>query len=267
MHYLFTRFNVALSSEALPTSDAWLSSRLALFERFAVDSVIRQTVKDFKWVVAFDDRSPAWFRTEIENRTGNLFEPVWISGKFDATKLIQSLRLPQNEAYSFLSTRMDNDDAVAEDFVEAIQHAAKSSNAEFLNLTNGLQYSAGRVYSRLDPSNPFISRQEQVEVGSSPRTVFERQHDQLRELGSIQQVRLSPLWMQIVHDENLANSIKGVRADPRKVTGFSPSIELVPIGRLRLTAERARTAVRMGLRVVSRPSRIRWLIRSLTGSR
>ena len=56
-----------------------------------------------------------------------------------------------------ITSRLDNDDAIARDFVEMVQNCFTKQEVEFINFTYGAQYSDGRMFARLDPSNAFIS--------------------------------------------------------------------------------------------------------------
>ena len=60
--------------------------------------------------------------------------------------------------------------------------------------------------------NPFISRVE-ADVRAL-QTVFVDQHQLLSGYGRITQVRTEPMWIQVIHGGNIANVVRGIRADP-----------------------------------------------------
>jgi len=165
-----------------------------------------------------------------------------------------------------ITTRLDNDDAIASDYLEAIQRAAGGLTGGFVNFTHGFQLAHGRLYRRSDPSNAFISR---VETKAPLTTVFVDQHQWLRRHGPITQVNESPKWLQVVHGGNVANAAHGIRAHPRELAAWfavEPG-QLEAVSPLRLRVDQARSAVQLAGRVVRRPSRLRWLYRVVMSGR
>lgn len=62
-HFILTRFNLRLwtkDKKQQPTrTSEWLEKRFQLFETFCLPSIKSQSVKNFKWIVLFDESTPA----------------------------------------------------------------------------------------------------------------------------------------------------------------------------------------------------------------
>ncbi|MFZ2442958.1 MAG: hypothetical protein WAW51_11395, partial [Ilumatobacteraceae bacterium] len=137
-------------------------------------------------------------------------------------------------------------------YIARVQAAATEEG--FVNFTSGAQWAQGRLYRRLDPSNPFISR---VEKGPRAATVFAADHNKLAALGPIRQFGDGPMWLQVVHDSNLENRTNGIRMAPAEVTErFTIVATPQQVSRLGLAAAQVGTAARMAARMVARPRRL-----------
>lgn len=259
-HFVLTRFNVRFAKSPPPT-EAWLTERLSLFDRYTARSLASQTVAPDGWLV-FCGPSPGWLLDEL-TRIGrdvpflHLIVDDRVFTHAVAANAISTL--VEGMDGRIITTRVDNDDAIATDYVEAVRRAAANVTDGFVNFTHGLQLTEGRAYRRSDPSNPFISRVE-ADVRAL-QTVFVDQHQLLSGYGRITQVRTEPMWIQVIHGGNIANVVRGIRADPQRVSArfATDMLDLEPIGGRRLRVEQAVTAAAMGLRVVRSPRRLRTL--------
>jgi hypothetical protein len=261
-HVLLTRFNTRLDDDTPPPPETWLRSRLELFDQYALPSVAQQDVPPDSWLIFCDAGSPGWFREEFPDRLPVWAEPVWLDGPFSTDKAAAAVAARVATPW-VITTRMDNDDCIARNYLGAVR-AAFASSREFINFTAGLQFEGGRLYRRLDPSNAFLSLAEPA-VGLT--TVFIDWHDRVANHGPLRQVRTPPMWIQIVHGENLANSVRGIRINPSGIAPrFAPDLQLVDASRLTLILDRAWTTLRLGLRVISKPHRLKWLIQSVIPS-
>ena len=249
-HFLLTRFNVRLADRS-PATDEWLRDRLRLFKTFTVPSVHGQTCTDFRWLALCDESSPAWLREELLQVA--MLEPVWVREAWTPGLPAEVVHQQRGGADGMVVTsRVDNDDAIARSYIARVQGAATEEG--FVNFTSGAQWAQGRLYRRLDPSNPFISR---VEIGPRAATVFAADHNKLAALGPIRQLVGGPMWLQVVHDSNLANRTNGIRTSPTELTQrFTIAATPQPVSRLGLAAAQAATAARMAARMVARPRRL-----------
>ena len=127
-HLVLTRFNTAIGyAPSLRRLDSdWLRERLILFERFCMPSMAAQQDAQFQWVVFFDAASPAWFKDKIKSY-GTLIMPLYIDGL--ATDPVIAERVARTGLVSsqyLVTTRLDNDDALASNHLATVQKAFRS---------------------------------------------------------------------------------------------------------------------------------------------
>ena len=214
-HVILTRFNVRYVEDktvASPGLDLnWLRERFILFEKYCFPSVMAQSVQDFRWVLFFDAMTPEPFiskaRALVERRPGTF--PI-----FCDVLPISSVQKAVKEVVSdatewLLTTRLDNDDGLNVDHVATIQAAQSCKNAEVLNCSTGIVLRGNRTYLFKHPSNAFISLSEPF---SEFKTVFSiTRHIFAHENYPVKQVHGQPQWLQVVHENNISNRVRGWR--------------------------------------------------------
>jgi hypothetical protein len=254
LHLILTRFNLPMIEADL--DEGWLRYRLDLFRRFTLPSVETQTATSFRWLVLVDPASPPWLLDELASSLDDeRYEVV------PMTRLgeVGPLALRQIDAHAdpgtthLLTTRLDNDDALAVDFVAAIQRGFSEQSFEFLNFPSGAQLANGRV--RLVPhrANPFITLVERLVPGAVPRGAYLCSHMEIAAHGPVRQLRTHPMWLQVIHDRNLDTRAGGFRVLPADVLGrFDISHPAVAEER-HYRAGQVRDACDLALRIVRRP--------------
>lgn len=241
-HFVLTRFNIASPGREAPIRNApgWLTRRFELFETYCLPSMAAQQVKDFEWLIYFDEQTPTLFRERILAAQAFVpFHAVFV-GSFHASLAAQDVAARLDDTVSrVLTTRLDNDDAVSNDFLARIRDAAsKLPNGTMLNFREGVALRKGRLYSARDESNPFTSLIEQA-VGA--QTIWAAPHTELVTRFPTHQIVTDPCWLQVVHDENVANRIKGKRlADEGVLKRFrlAPSVAIKATNPLSLLLDR-----------------------------
>ncbi len=217
-HFLITRFNLKLKEwqttkqgESV-VSEIWLTHRFELFKTYCLPSVKQQTNQNFKWLVCFDSETPAIFKNEIDliAKSYSNFKPLYIDGFTEAlttiSKVINSY-LTVSDIH-IITTRLDNDDALHKTFIDTIQESFKAQDSYIIDVCNGFQYIPGKkqdvVRVMTMKFNPFLSY---VERTYSFQTILSRPH---LDWSDTEHIRLmtEPLWMQIIHDENITNAEK-----------------------------------------------------------
>lgn len=218
-HYFMTRFNMATPGRefAIRTQPGWLDYRFDLFERFCAPSLAAQTDGNFRWIIYFDEATPAPHRDRIETLRKKFgFHPFY-TGLFAAEGWTRSLRetfAPGTDRV--LTTRLDSDDALAEDFVARL-HAAVAAAGERpggYNFTEGLIRRADALYAIRHPSNAFFSWLSPN--GPELRTAPSIHHMTIASEGPVVQIGGDPVWMQIVHESNVSNRVRGRRVSPAR---------------------------------------------------
>lgn len=250
-HIVMTRFNVHVPERAGAPDEAWLRDRLRWFELFTVPSIMAQTVKPDCWMIFCDAASPEW----LLNRMPPFATVRPVRGIFTAAVAAESV---SSFIGPLITTRVDNDDAIAIDYLEAVQREAPVEG--YVNFMHGLQLSGERLYRRSDPSNAFISRAEAQAYG----TVFAQPHRSIIEGHSVRQVKGAPMWLQVVHDRNWANAAIGIRTSGEHLRRFAVDAHVSDRG---IRVDRILSAMRVAGRVICRPHRLVWALRVIRGNR
>ncbi|HEY9825634.1 MAG TPA: glycosyltransferase [Stenomitos sp.] len=216
-HFLLTRFNVRVnySVERIGINPDWLFHRFKLFEQYCYPSVLAQTNSDFKWLVYFDADTPQSFKEKISNYAKwENFLPIYLDTEFSDQinqKIIADL-VSQETDY-VITTRMDNDDAISKDFIAMIQANIQENDYEFISFENGYVLNGERLYAFKYLNNPFMSLVERVNSSSNTQvqTILCGEHSQISKQAAIRSIRMSPVWLQVVHGRNVSNRTRGIR--------------------------------------------------------
>lgn len=220
-HFIITRFNVNIYPIDFPDrlNDTWLSLRFELFQKYCFPTVQAQAEQDFTWLVLFDEQTPTHFRKFINifSKYSN-FVPLYC-GEYSTImpSVVQKMSEIAPVADFFVTTRLDNDDALSSKYVKCVHEvvAARSKDettpdAYYINFTNGLQLHEGDFYDFKDLTNAFVTL---VEPSQAPHTVFWVDHPAIHDVAPVIQAETQPLWLQVVHDMNVYNYLRGDKID------------------------------------------------------
>lgn len=232
-HVLMTRFNMATPGReaAIRNRPDWLDGRFALFESFCLPSVAAQTTRDFTWIIYFDEATPQIFRDRIAALQREVPFHAYYTGLFPASGWPRSLRevlgpLPP----LVLTSRLDNDDALAADYMERTATAARLAMPRAdregrigIVITNGFIRSARGVYAMHHETNAFTSWLERSGSDTELMTALGISHMKAAEMGALVQVPGPGAWLQVVHGGNVSNKVRGRRVSPALLAGkFHP---------------------------------------------
>lgn len=201
-HILMTKFNLDRSVGARHrwTDPGWLEHRVELFEQHTLPSVRGQTVPPsaFHWLLFFHPQSPGWL---IERAgTWSPAATVFAAGRFlDAARSAIRERL---QGEWVITSRLDNDDALAPDYVARLQSAFRR-RSEWLSIPLGTVTDGHRSAPRHQLRNPFISL---AEPATELRTVWCANHNDRERVAPVQSIDGAPGWTIHVHERNLCNS-------------------------------------------------------------
>lgn len=222
-HLVLTRYNLPITFANSDTrdvrqTDGWLEKRKYLFDRYCLPSIRAQTSREFDWYVGFSPSTPA----EYTNYFGDVGTPIRATSIESFQRQIQE-KYRQDKDYTILS-RLDNDDAFGNSYVEATQNLAKAiidsrqamGIPHVINFRHGWEIddSTSEVYKRDYPNSSFFS------ILSGPHgreDIFEnggRHHAHVHKHFPVSNISLkTPMWMITVHGDNIGNVIKGRRID------------------------------------------------------
>jgi hypothetical protein len=235
-HFLLTKFNTRSFQNGRKGCDpVWLEERFSLFDWYCYPSVYKQSNQNFKWLVFFDTDTPEPFKRKIaEYAKWSNFTPVYVDcvfpyGQFpdDVRALVQ--KLVTDDCKYLITTWLDNDDAIASNYVQMIQDNFQEQDSETINFLLGYQLYNGKLYLDYEFSNHFISLVERY-YPASFNTCLSRPHKELYEVcNSAKKVLCKPAWVEVVHGKNVANIYrKGIRASAQGIPEkFSISSELL----------------------------------------
>jgi len=225
-------------------SESWLEERLEIFEEFTMPSVNSQTDQDFQWLVLCDSGSPQWFRSRLARNS--IVQAIYLD-RWDLDEVRRAVQTRRRHS-KVVTTRLDNDDAIASDFVERVKQAA--TQVGFINFPHGLIWNEGRLYRWVDQSNAFISR---VEEGKLIDTVYADKHASVAALGVVNQVTAGFKWLQVVHGGNLGNYRRGILVHSSALQGFKVHAEPESLRWAQFRLAQGRSLLRTFIHACRRP--------------
>ncbi|MBO1739146.1 glycosyltransferase [Leifsonia sp. TF02-11] len=223
-HVILTRFNLPSTGyeSIVRAQDGWLRSRVALFEKYCLPSVLAQTVTDATWIIYFDPESPSWLTEWIEpHAAAGSFTPVFrdvVTTKDMLQDIEHAIGTPR---LGLITTNLDNDDALATDFVERIQAAAPHGQRTAVYAGRGLIADRHGVYTRVDRYNAFCTV---AEPWAGAVTCWSDWHNRLPLSMKALTLAGAPGWLQVVHGENVSNRVRGRLARPAAYADLFPGL-------------------------------------------
>ncbi|WP_138443654.1 glycosyltransferase [Sinomonas susongensis] len=223
-HVIVTRFNLPSRGyeQSVRERTGWLEQRVGLFERFCLPSVMAQTSENFAWIAYFDPASPDWLRERIQRwRDASVMTPIF-RAEVPPDELLEDLAgVSGARRERLLTTNLDNDDALAVDFVERLQSLPHEPAPAALYLARGLIAAAPSLYLRVDRANAFCSVSARWEDGA---TCWADWHNELHRLMPTRLGWGQPAWLQVVHGTNVSNRVHGRLTSPAAYSHLFPGL-------------------------------------------
>lgn len=197
-HFLITRFNIVektwfdVDKHGQPTcDDKWMEHRFELFEKYCVPSVRAQSCKKFTWLVMIDKHTPTEYRQTVAELGGTVL--------LTTTNWLEELQLfLKDKARWLITTRLDNDDAIAPWLIQQVQDNFTNQRFTFLDFPVGYRLKNGILHKHREACNPFLSL---VEEGS--KSVLSQTHGyKLGQNNDVLTISHLPSWIQVIHDRN-----------------------------------------------------------------
>jgi len=215
--FIVTRFNLRLSEWKRTKrgddilSESWLKKRFQLFETYCLPSVAQQTNTNFTWLVFFDIATPEVYKTKISEYTKNYpnFTPVFLKAGADILQAISkeiNIKLTDNDTH-IITTRLDNDDALHQDFIAHIQQQFIKTDRLVIDVSEGYQL---HLQHKKTPAirgisfafNPFVSI---IESRDNFKTILSKSHLSWQSHPH-HTIANTPLWLQVIHNDNISNA-------------------------------------------------------------
>jgi hypothetical protein len=213
-HAILTRFNLpSVGAESvIRAKGEWLAQRVELFERYCLPSVLSQTTSDFGWLIYFDPESPEWLKERIETWVADVGIVPLFRAEVTRGELLSDIDRYVGRRHDWLiTTNLDNDDALAVDFVERVQSSGIRNVRHAIYLGNGLIRTGDNLFARRDRVNAFCSVRE---PWIDAQTCWSEWHNLLPTVMPAEVVDGLPGWLQVVHGNNVTNRIRGRLTDP-----------------------------------------------------
>ena len=216
-HYVITRFNVpypqAMEGDTPKgIKPDYLKQRFEVFDRYTVPSLQNQTCKDFVWVVLFDKRTPEPFMGKIlKYKDDGVFRPVFVEKLDYANKTVRELVEEEDiDNLPVITSRVDNDDAIVNTYVESIQLAAKEILPKERYLSSPYVFRFDTKEKTLTKykmrKNHFVSRTGMLDdVGAN---VYHLSQDEMPKDARYYDIVPGIHSIEIVHESNLLNNTK-----------------------------------------------------------
>jgi len=223
-HFIITRFNLRSldPSSAKMIDESYLAQRLDLFERFCLPTIRSQTLQDFKWLVLFADDTPAPVKARIEAYGADWpnFVPVYLPrGSGTVGPLVVGPYL-DGSPQTLVTTRLDNDDGLARDYIEKVRRYETSHERLVLHFPVGYVWHNERIYLDRQEHNAFTTLIEPLPAGNGTEfnTIYKGSHSDIERLGRLVNIDDEPAWLQVIHGGNLENYLRGRR---ERIDGLS----------------------------------------------
>lgn len=236
-HFLLTRFNQLDEKNDIYNTNEnpqdWMRHRINLFERYTLPSIMKQTCKDFTWLLAFSRKTPQ----NVLDRYKNLrnIQIIYEYPKYFLQRTYKKEWL--------LTTRFDNDDILLPDFVEKVhKHVRNCENIGELrteiidvmgvqwDMINNKWYDSGRnmfnsPYLSLfeNTKEPHLSIQPDFGMIEGVKTALYCSHSNMTRHFQASRIE-QELYIMCIHDRNLANKVCG--GDLKDATYFKTNYKI-----------------------------------------
>jgi hypothetical protein len=261
-HFVITQFNL----RNLPNSNnsshenwiKWTQNRIVIFKEYCLPSLADQTSMNFIWLLYFDEDSRKEFMPFMDELSAVPFIRICYCSRnedFQESYIREVKKRADKDAAWILTTRIDNDDCLHRDAIKVIQQNFTEKNRFLISLASGYVMSArDKTLSHyFYPMSPFLTLIEKNDA--EIKGVFEKGHtkwDELR-LFIYREIWLeyfnrkarksrfilkNPLWIQIVHGENISNSfyrglpvLRNIKLDDFSIPYASKKLSLKVLSR------------------------------------
>lgn len=215
-HYLVTRYNIPITEwerdkQGQPTTDEdWLAHREKIFRTICLPSVKGQTQNNFTWILYFDVNTPALFLESLQKELSALQAEIRLVKDFPSCLEDLKKTLSTADTPYVITSRLDNDDGLARDYIEKVQHAFIPQDKTIISFGKGLIYDQHQ--SVLTKSghywkNHFTSLIEQPVAPDDLLTVIGFPHDNPPPMNT---VRINDTgWIKLIHDRNIKSRLFG----------------------------------------------------------
>ena len=215
-------------------SPCWMDKRMELFESYTLPSLNSQTDNEFYAFLVCDPDTPEVYKQKLHQLEENYkFIHIFWSKRSDGEEADKGIidlykKLSPNQE-QILTSICDNDDLVHIQYVETAKliynyleqgitqipfirdiKQIKQFNLDSVNLINyshGLYWDINQTkfLDSIFPTNAFFTTKSNINNFLNPR--YTNHHDVVKDNNSLICNTILPMWIQIIHGENLWNRL------------------------------------------------------------
>jgi hypothetical protein len=194
----------------IPTRE-WTRHRMGLFKQYCHQSLVNQRCQDFELLLLFDGETTDRRIAAGLNKVTPIFfdpEPKW---KYQIYDLVRSRIKPDTDWV--LTTRIDSDDAIRDDYVKAMQRLAREFPADRvfyapLGYVYNVELKRLRQVVRENWYTCFLTRLEPVSKKNIVTCYAPGMHGwkgiDPEEVKANTVLHNRPVWVQVIHGKNIA---------------------------------------------------------------
>ena len=223
---ILTEFNWGTNSKGI--EEGYLEQRFRLFDKYTFPSVNAQTDKDFVWFLYLNSKTPQRFKEMIGEYQKQATMRQMILAYVDSSGGRPSFGYVVRNNYKFnkkwlMTLRCDNDDILANNYIEEIKKNFRPVNNMYIDLIRGynLNDKTGELNAYKCRSCHFLGYVENTKERIF-ETVHNQDHSLAKNFGWMRRVdnKSYPLWCEVVHETNRVNSFRGEKATDKEINYF-----------------------------------------------
>lgn len=210
-HFLITTFNIDLGLKPRETivEPTYLLKRFQMFQDICYPSVLSQSNQNFLWICFFDSETPDIFKQKVNKLTDwKNFIPVYVKPIINYSNVFSETldEYVDKDTKFTITSNLDNDDAIATNFIQIVQNNYREQEFEFINLPFGYMLRKDGLFMREFLSCPFLSLVERAEDIVTCKIIEHHYLFKLSQQGlPVHQAIARPTWLQLIHDSNVVN--------------------------------------------------------------
>ncbi len=120
-------------------NEAIIGQRMSLFSEYCVPSVLHQTTKEFTWLLYFDKATSPKILHQASRLTQGISAEIILVRSFE--EFLTNIRehIMQAPTLFCITSRLDNDDLISSDFIQAVKQQFIPAHRTLINFTHGFE--------------------------------------------------------------------------------------------------------------------------------
>jgi hypothetical protein len=190
----------------------WMERRLNLYYKYTLPSLLSQTNKEFYSILLCDPETPSPYKEQLLDleKKYDFIKICWINNRNEYEKYIDVYKqIRKNNSDELYITICDNDDLIHKQYVEIAKEFYTQIPEEYnvICYANGIFWDieTGNFLNSYFPTNSFFTIK--TNLNKFTNIININHHSVVNENKSTLIPLQSPMWIQLVHGENLWNKL------------------------------------------------------------